>query len=174
MKRFIVAGVGVGAALLLAACGPKATPKAAQPGPSVAASTNNSLVPSTAGPSTAPSPAVASSAPPTGTVPPASTVPSTVSSTIKGKGFTSAQAEWKKGAGVSAAQQGAYWTRAANDLLAGEKTDGNGTEAYQIAIVELKDLTSLPDAQHSTAQNVRYHMDIEALDGFFSTPGLYS
>ena len=168
MKRFIVVSVGIGAALLLTGCGPKATPKAAQPAPTISASTNNSLVPSTAGPSTSPSPAVAPSTPPTGTA------PSPISSTIKGKGFTSAQTEWKKGAGVSSAQEGAYWIRAANDLLAGEKTDGNGTEAYQIAIVELKELTSLPDAQQSPEQNIRYHMDIEALDGFFNTPGLYT
>ena len=42
------------------------------------------------------------------------------------------------------------------------------------AIAHLKELVTLPDAQQTPAQNAAYHADINALNTFFNTPGLYS
>jgi hypothetical protein len=88
--------------------------------------------------------------------------------------YDEAQAQWKQGAGAVSAQQGAYWLKAASDLQAGEDTDGRDTSGYPQAINELTDLASLPDAQQTPAQNAQYHQDIDDLNAFFGTPGLYS
>jgi hypothetical protein len=89
-------------------------------------------------------------------------------------GYNKALVQWKDGATAISAQQGVYWLAAASDLQAGKATDSRDTSTYQAAIDELKELTSLPDAQQTAAQNTAYHKDINALNNFFGTPGLYS
>jgi hypothetical protein len=89
-------------------------------------------------------------------------------------GYQAARAQWQAGATAISAQQGMYWTKAANDLTAGKSTDSGDTSGYPSAITHLKELVTLPDAQQTPAQNAAYHADINALNTFFNTPGLYS
>jgi hypothetical protein len=87
--------------------------------------------------------------------------------------FNAARVQWQKGATAISADQGKYWTKAAADLTAGAATDGGDTSGYAVAATALAELTSLPDAMQSPAQNAAYHADIDALNTFFHTPGLY-
>jgi hypothetical protein len=87
--------------------------------------------------------------------------------------YDAARVQWVAGATAISAQQGNNWSQAANDLTAGETTDTNPT-GYANAVTELKELISLPDANQTPAQNAQYHADINALNTFFNTPGLYS
>jgi hypothetical protein len=89
------------------------------------------------------------------------------------KSYDAARAQWQAGATAISAQQGSYWSQAADDLTLGEATDSDST-GYADAVTALKELISLPDAQQTAAQNARYHTDIDALNIFFKTPGLYS
>jgi hypothetical protein len=89
-------------------------------------------------------------------------------------GYGQALGRWKQGATVPSAQQGAYWMRAASDLQAGRDSDSGDTCGYPEAIDQLTNLASLPDAQQTPSQNQQYHTDIDALDEFFGTPGLYN
>jgi hypothetical protein len=88
-------------------------------------------------------------------------------------GYDTAKTQWQMGATAISAQQGLYWTQAATALTVGEATDTN-TTGYADAITHLKELVTLPDAQQTPAQNAAYHADINALNAFFKTPGLYS
>jgi hypothetical protein len=88
--------------------------------------------------------------------------------------YADAKQQWKKGATAISAQQGLYWSKAASDLHSGIGTDPGDTSGYQKRIDELKELISLPDAQQTPAQNAQYHADIDDLNTFFGTPGLYS
>jgi hypothetical protein len=81
--------------------------------------------------------------------------------------------QWQAGATAISAQQGKYWSQAATDLTQGETTDSDPT-GYAAAVTELKELISLPDAQQTPQQNARFHADIDGLNTFFKTPGLYS
>ena len=45
---------------------------------------------------------------------------------------------------------------------------------YAGAVTMLNQLISLPDAQQTPAQNAEFHADINSLNAFFKTPGLYS
>jgi len=167
MKRFIVVGVALSATFVLAACGPKAKATAA---PSAAASTVASGVPAGAGvPSGSASPSAPVSASPKPNQEPPSAGPHGGS-----PGFTAALAEWKKGAGASSAEQGAFWTRAAADLESGQKTDKGRTDEYGFAVAALKTLVKLPSGQQSTGQNMQFHIAVGSLDSFFGTPGLYT
>jgi hypothetical protein len=89
------------------------------------------------------------------------------------RSYDAARTQWLAGATAISAQQGNYWSQAANDLTLGESTDTDPT-GYADAVTALKELISLPDAQQTAAQNARYHADINALNAFFKTPGLYS
>ena len=164
MKRIIVVGVALSATLTLAACGPKAKVAAA---PSASASAVASGVPAGASPS--PSAPLPSASPSKQDQAPPSAGPGGGS-----PGFTAALAEWKKGATASSAEQGAFWTRAAADLTSGLKTDKARTDEYSFAIAALKALVKLPSGQQSSGQNMEFHIDVEALNSFFGTPGLYS
>ncbi len=105
----------------------------------------------------------------------ATTHPSAASTKqVSQPGYSKALAQWKKGATAISAQQGEYWLAAASLLQSAEGTDGGNTSGYQVAANELKDLAALPDAQQTPAQNAEYHNDINALNSFFGTPGLYS
>jgi hypothetical protein len=170
MKRIIVVGVALSATLTLAACGPKAKVAAA---PSASASAVASGVPAGASPSpSAPSPSASAS----GSASPSKQDQAPPSAGPGGgsPGFTAALAEWKKGATASSAEQGAFWTRAAADLTSGLKTDKARTDEYSFAIAALKALVKLPSGQQSSGQNMEFHIDVEALNSFFGTPGLYS
>jgi hypothetical protein len=153
-RPLLIAGACAAAAALLAACSSTATPGA---GPAV---TSTVTVIS-------PAPAVTVTA--TATV----TVTKTATAAPSKAGFDSALGEWKKGATAISADQGINWGNAATDLTNGKVTDTD-TTGYTTAIAHLKELISLPDAQQTPAQNTAYHNDINALNTFFGTPGLYS
>jgi hypothetical protein len=82
--------------------------------------------------------------------------------------YRDARNQWLEGATASSAMEGNYWLAAAADLKAA------GTPAYATAITELRQLTALPDAEQTPAQNAEFHHDINALNTFFGTPGQYS
>ena len=73
----------------------------------------------------------------------------------------------------AAANQGTAWQQAASDLVSGETTDGGDTSGYAAAAAELNDLASLPDTSETPAQMAQFQSDVQALDTFFATPGLY-
>jgi hypothetical protein len=88
-------------------------------------------------------------------------------------GYTAARAQWKAGATAISADQGKYWSQAKTDLINGETTDTNPA-GYAHAVDDLTSLIALPDAQQTAAQNAEYHTDLNELNAFFNTPGLYS
>jgi hypothetical protein len=125
--------------------------------------------PSSAPPTTTPS-TVVTTLPPMTPGPPPVTTPPAVAVT---KQYDAAKSQWQAGATAISAQQGAYWSQAAADLTAGETTDSDPT-GYAAAVAMLTQLIALPDAQQSAAQNAAFHADINGLNAFFHTPGLYS
>jgi hypothetical protein len=127
---------------------------------------------STAAPAPSPTVTVTSTATVTA---PAVTVTATVTATAASSkaGYDAAVTEWKAGALADSADQGKNWSKAVTDLTNGESTDSDST-GYATAVGQLTQLISLPDAQQTTAQNASYHADINALNTFFATPGLYS
>ena len=162
--RIAVVGAGLGVAVLLGGCTRPAVFSAQAPAPAA--------VPPSVAPSAVPSPSDADATPPDAAPPDAA--PSDDTTSAATHLYDEAQAQWKQGAGAVSAQQGAYWLKAASDLQAGEDTDDRDTSGYPQAINELTDLASLPDAQQTPAQNAQYHKDIDDLNAFFGTPGLYS
>lgn len=91
----------------------------------------------------------------------------TVAGTTGHNGFAAAQLQWIRGASAISANQGRFWNRAKNALAS------QGFE-YSTYVTELQQLIALPDANQTPAQNHRYHHDINDLNTFFGTPGLYS
>ncbi len=148
-RAFVAVSAGVAAAALLSACTSTAAPA---PAPTVTVTATQTT--------TAPAVTV------TATVTKTAAAPSTA-------GYDAALAQWKAGATTDSADQGSNWAKAVTDLTNGESTDTN-TTGYAAAITQLKQLISLPDAQQTAAQNAEYHADINALNTFFGTPGLYS
>jgi hypothetical protein len=156
-KPIVIAGlVLAGTVMLSAGCSGTAQPDAAPP---AAASTSDSQVP---GP-----PAVSATAAAPVTAPPAPP-PAPVT-----KQYDAARSQWQAGATAISAEQGKYWSQAAADLTLGETTDSDPT-GYAAAVTMLTQLISLPDAQQTPAQNAEFHADINGLNTFFHTPGLYS
>lgn len=80
--------------------------------------------------------------------------------------FAAAQIQWRRGASADSAHQGAYWTRARNDL----QRDGAEWSYY---VHELDQLIALPDSGLTPPQHRRYVHDVKDLNRFFTTPGLY-
>jgi hypothetical protein len=156
--RIAVVGAGLGVAVALSGCAHAPVVGAQAPGPANPPGVAPSTAPSTVPPTTDPTPDD-----------PASDDPTPGATHL----YDEARAQWKQGAGAVSAQQGAYWLKAASDLQAGADTDGGDTSGYPQAINELTDLASLPDAQQTPAQNAQYHQDIDDLNAFFGTPGLY-
>jgi hypothetical protein len=148
-RALLIVAAGAGATALLSGCTSTAAPA---PGPTV------TVVQTTA------APAVTVTA--TATVTKSAKAPSTA-------GYDAALAEWKKGAIAISADQGKNWSAAITDLTNGQNTDSD-TTGYPTAITDLKQLISLPDAQQSPTENAAYHADINALNAFFDTAGLYS
>jgi hypothetical protein len=109
---------------------------------------------------------------------PTAATPGPVSATTKAAApvkaaYEAARAQWVAGATAISADQGKFWSAAMADLNGGMKTDSDPT-GYAHAIDALKSLIALPDAQQTPAQNAEYHTDINDLNSFFKTPGLYS
>lgn len=82
--------------------------------------------------------------------------------------YAKAQADWKAAAQAPLADLNADIQKAADDLQAANDP------AYQTAIGQLNDITSLPHDGLSDAQQKQVHADQVALDKFFGTPGLMS
>jgi hypothetical protein len=127
-------------------------------------------------------PSAAASTPP---VPPATAAtalptvaPTTVAATTPPpapvtRSYDAARVQWQDGATAISAEQGRFWSQAAADLTLGETTDSDPT-GYVGAVTMLNQLIGLPDAQQTQAQNAEFHADINGLNAFFKTPGLYS
>jgi hypothetical protein len=81
--------------------------------------------------------------------------------------FAYAQLDWQRGASVSSALQGKYWTAAKNKL----KVESS---RYAPQISELTKLIALPDANQTAAQNHAFRTYVAELDSFFALPGLYT
>jgi len=89
-----------------------------------------------------------------------------------GPGYAAALTDWQSGASASSAAQGQFWAGAKASLQQGEQTDTN-TSGYPVAINELTQLASLPDAMLTVEQQAEFNTNVSALDTFFDTPGLY-
>jgi hypothetical protein len=88
-------------------------------------------------------------------------------------GRSAAEYEWEQGANAISADQDTYLEQAAMDLTYGIKDDGGNTSGYPTAIAELNDLASMPETDAAAAQMADAQADINALDVFFDTPGLW-
>jgi hypothetical protein len=143
----------------------------------LAASTLAALAACASSPGSASSgPVVTATVTATATTTATATATATVTATPKAASrpaYDAAKSQWKQGATAISADQGKYWTKAASQLTAGASTDGGDTSGYLAAAAALTELTSLPDAMQTPAQNATYHADIDALNAFFHTPGLY-
>jgi hypothetical protein len=107
------------------------------------------------------------------TVAPTTAAPTTPPPAPITKSYDAARVQWQDGATAISAEQGKFWSQAAADLTAGETTDSDPT-GYAAAVTMLNQLIALPDAQQTSAQNAQFHADINGLNTFFKTPGLYS
>lgn len=90
----------------------------------------------------------------------------TVAGTSGNNAYAAAQAQWIAGSTAISAKQGIYWVNAKNDL----NTAGS---VFSSEIAELQQLITLPDANQTPAQNAAWHQDVNNLNAFFGTPGLY-
>jgi hypothetical protein len=82
--------------------------------------------------------------------------------------FYAARQEWLGSASVDAAQQGAYWQRAALDLARVERD----RSTYAAASRALTNLASLPDTDKTPAQGRQFGADLAVIAEFFGTPYL--
>jgi hypothetical protein len=88
--------------------------------------------------------------------------------------FSEARQLWVAGASAISADQGSYWTQAATLLTNAITSGAPGTAGFAEAAQNLTDLTALPDAMLTPAQQTQRVNYIGALNIFFSSPGLYS
>jgi hypothetical protein len=93
----------------------------------------------------------------------------TTTTTGPSAAFTAAKAQWNQGSCAASAVQGQYWQTAATDLQTSESQPATAT-----AIADLKQLITLPDMGLTSTQSNEFQSDVQYLDGFFDTPGLYS
>ncbi|HMK98099.1 MAG TPA: hypothetical protein VK425_11175 [Acidimicrobiales bacterium] len=84
-----------------------------------------------------------------------------------------ARQEWWAGAGSISAGQAGYWLRSAQDLEAAVAAKAPGTSGYSNAANELVQLSRLPDAMQTSAQQKESSALTAALNTFFGTNGLY-
>jgi hypothetical protein len=77
--------------------------------------------------------------------------------------YDRARLAWLQSATVANYLKGQYWLQAAADLQAAHE--------YPTQVAQLKQLTSLPDAQPTPAQRAQEAHLVNALDAFFITPG---
>lgn len=87
--------------------------------------------------------------------------------------FAQAWQEWRASAGAISAGQAGYWSRAAKDLDAAVAAKAPGTSGYAHAAAELGQLSKLPDAMQTPAQQKQSAALTEALNSFFGTNGLF-
>jgi hypothetical protein len=122
-------------------------------------------------------PSATASTPPVTPTASATAPPPTVAATTPPapitKSYDAARVQWQDGATAISAEQGKFWSQAVADLTLGETTDSDPT-GYVGAVTMLNQLIALPDAQQTPAQNAQFHADINGLNAFFKTPGLYS
>jgi hypothetical protein len=87
--------------------------------------------------------------------------------------FAKASQEWRGGATSISAGQAGYWLRAAQDLETAVAVTAPGTHGYPNAAHELVQLSKLPDAMLTPAQQKELGALTAALNSFFGTNGLY-
>jgi predicted lipid-binding transport protein (Tim44 family) len=104
----------------------------------------------------------------TSTTAPAPTASTTASTTSAAEtsAFGAAKAQWVAGAKADAANQGQYWTQAATDL--------SPFAGYSSDVADLRQLAALPDTDDTPTQMAEATADVNTLNSFFATPGLYS
>jgi hypothetical protein len=109
--------------------------------------------------------------------PPASstTTPTTTATTAPQvpAGFTAAKQEWVGGSNAISADQDSYFSKAASDLTSAINSGAPNVSGYQMAVQELQQLASLPDADLTSTQDSEFQNDTSALNTFFGTQGLY-
>jgi hypothetical protein len=89
-------------------------------------------------------------------------------------GFESAKQAWLSAPAVDGSyQQHVPILRAIKDLTRGLSTDQN-TAGYAVAIGHLRNLTTIPDAMVTPAEEAEATADEKALDTFFGTPNLFT
>jgi hypothetical protein len=84
-----------------------------------------------------------------------------------------AKAQWQKGAASDAAGMGAFWVKAAKDLVQAAALRGSGHGAAATAARQLTQLASLPDTMDTPAQQAEALKDTLALNAYFDLDGLY-
>lgn len=87
--------------------------------------------------------------------------------------YAKAAQEWRGGAAAISAKQGHYWSAAAGDLQAALAAKVPGTGGYTGAAQELGQLSKLPDAMQTPAQQKEDTALTASLNAFFGTNGLY-
>ena len=87
--------------------------------------------------------------------------------------FNAAQRAWVNGSIAPSVQQSMFFRRAALELSIALTRGVSNVAQYNSSITELKQLAALPETNNTTVQQSEARHDIRALDGFFSTTGLY-
>jgi len=102
----------------------------------------------------------------------ATTTPTTTATQVPA-GFTAAKQQWVEGSTAISADQDGYFSQAASDLTGAINSGATNVSGYQMAVQELQQLASLPDADLTPTQNTEFQNDTSALNTFFGTQGLY-
>jgi hypothetical protein len=87
--------------------------------------------------------------------------------------YALAKHQWELGAAASAAAEGGNWVAAATDLKKAVAAKAPDASGYAQAATELVQLAKLPDAMQTPEQQKEAFADVEALNTFFGTNGLY-
>jgi hypothetical protein len=87
--------------------------------------------------------------------------------------YPGAQQDWKNDVCDPAAQQSDDWTQVAAQLQTAEPAYAGNPSGYKAAISELQAIAAIPDTNTSTAQQNEFTTDVQELNTFFNTPGLY-
>jgi hypothetical protein len=98
--------------------------------------------------------------------------PSTSSATSAAA--ASAKQQWVEGATAISADLNRYLLRAASDLSGAVSAGDVNASGNQVAVQELRQLASIPETSDTPEQLAEAHSDIQALNSFFGTPGLYN
>jgi hypothetical protein len=87
--------------------------------------------------------------------------------------LSAAKEQWQQGVCVDAANQGGSWLGAASTLKMAAVNPSGDAAGFTQAAAQLTDLAAIPDTNVTPAQDDQYMSDVQALDAFFGTPGLY-
>jgi ABC-type Fe3+-hydroxamate transport system substrate-binding protein len=93
-------------------------------------------------------------------------------STTQPGGFGAAKQQWEEGAMADSADQTRFFNLAAGDLNSAITTGANHSD-YAHAVQELQQLASLPETSETPTQQSEAQHDVQALNTFFGTSGLY-